>query len=241
MARMTTFFALVLMAWANWLAGCTTATNNPTGNFGHTPLLYLKHPRSAPSSQALLHQFAAAHARADSVVMMALPDAQDWASLTTTYGFTYPYWEANLADTLPGPALEYKFYYGLLHQGDTVQSAIVSIGPDLRIRPSELAELAAYKKFLQGELAIGRQKAIAIAKRHGLKEPGAVVTFHSGNVPLIDTLSSLQPVSAYYNDLTIHPVLFYWELQNDCDGCAWLQVGAGNGKLLQKGQTQVVY
>lgn len=241
MARVTTFLALVLVVWATGLMGCTTATNGPTGDFGRPPRLYLKHPRSAPSSQALLQQFAAAHLRADSVVMLALPDARDQASLITAYGFNYPCWEAHPGDTLPGPALEYKFYYGLLHQGDTVQSAIVRIGPDLRIRPSELAELAAYRKFRHGELAIGRQEAIAIAKRYGLTEPGAVVTFHSGNVPLIDTLSSLQPVNAYYQDLTLHPVLFYWELQNECDGCAWLQVGAGSGKLLQRGKTQVVY
>ena len=241
MARVTTFLALVLVVGTIGLMGCTTATNNPTGNFGQPPRLYLKHPRNASSSQALLQQFAAAYARADSVVMLALPEARDRAYLTTAYGFTYPYWEAHPADTLPGPALEYKFYYGLLHQGDTVQSAIVSIGPDLRIRPSELAELAAYRKFLHGELAIGRQEAIAIAKPYGLKEPGAVVTFHSGNVPLIDTLSSLQRVSAYYQDFAVHPVLFYWELQNYCDGCAWLQVGAGSGKLLQRGKTQVVY
>lgn len=67
------------------------------------------------------------------------------------------------------------------------------------------------------------------------------MTFHSGNVPLIDTLSSLQRVNAYYQDFAVHPVLFYWELHNYCDGYAWLRVGAGSGKLLQRGKTQVVY
>jgi hypothetical protein len=227
--------------WLTWLTGCTPTTSSPKGNFGQSPQLQLEHPLRAPSSQALLTQFAAAHARADSVVKLAIPDAKDWACLTTNYGFSYPNWEAHSTDTLPGPARVYKFYYGLLHQGDTVRSAIVSIGADLRIHPSDLAELVAYQQFLRGELPIGQRKAVSIGTHYGLQEAGASVTFHSGNVALIDTLSSLRLVRAYYAALIVHPVLFYWELSNECNGCAWLRISARSGDLLLQGKTQVIY
>lgn len=240
MVRITSYMAYSLLGWFACLMGCSSATNTPNGNFGQSPPLKLKHPASAPSSQALMKQFAAAHVRADSVVKLAVPDAQDWAFLTTDYGFTYPNWEAHPGDTLPGPALEYKFYYGLLYQGDTIRSAIVSIGPDGRIFPSELAELVAYQKFLHGGLTIGQQKAVVIGMRHGLKERDVVVTFHTSEWAN-DTLTSLKPVEAYYHQLALDPALAYWKLQNYCDGCAWLKVGAGTGKLLEQGKTVIIH
>jgi hypothetical protein len=240
MLRTPTLLAFTL-GWLPWLIGCTPMAGNPKGNFGKSPQLHLEHAPTVPSSQALLTQFAAAHARADSVVKLAIPDPEDWAFLTTKYEFSYQNWIARPTDTLPGPARVYEFYYGLLHQADTVRSAVVSIGADLRIHPSDLAELVAYRQFLHGELPIGRLKAVAIATHYGLQEVGASVTFHSGNVALIDTFATLQPVSAYYADLAVHPVLYYWELMNACNGCAWLRVSARSGKLLQQGKTQVLY
>lgn len=56
---------------------------------------------------------------------------------------------ASATDTLPGPALQYEFYYGLLHQGDTIESAVVSFGPDRQVYPSKLAELVAYSGLLR--------------------------------------------------------------------------------------------
>lgn len=229
------------LGWFTCLPGCNPAPTHSKGNFGESPRLRLTSQISNLSRQALLTQFAAAHARADSVVKLAIPAAEDWTFLTTDYGFSYPNWEASPKDTLAGPARKYKFYYGLLHQGDTVQSAIISIGSDLRIHPSELAEVAAYQQFLQGELAIGRRKAVSLATQYGLQEAGATVTFHSANVALIDTLPSLQAVRSYYAYLAIHPTFFYWELRNDCDGCAWLKIGARTGQILEQGKTQIMY
>ncbi|SMB99616.1 hypothetical protein SAMN00120144_3702 [Hymenobacter roseosalivarius DSM 11622] len=86
--RSTAFLTLALMGCSTWLMGCSTTTNNPQGNFGQPPQLHLTHPLNVPSSQALLHQFAAAHARADSLVRLAIPDTSAWKSLPTSYGFS---------------------------------------------------------------------------------------------------------------------------------------------------------
>lgn len=223
------------------MLGCTPIASPSTGNFGKLPPLQLVHERAARPSQTLLAQFTAAHARADSIVKLAIPDAQHWASLTTHSGFSYPNWEAHLTDTLPGPATEYKFYYGLLYQGDTIQSAVVSIGPDLRVYPSELAELVAYQQFLQGDLTIGQRKAVAIATHYGLQEAGASVTFHSGEVMRMDTLATLQAVRAHYANLAAHPLLYYWDLRSACNNCAWLRIGAASGQVLQQGKTVIMY
>lgn len=211
------FLLLALIACSTGLIGCSHATNKPAGNFGQAPQLHLKQPLNAPSSQVLLRQFAAAHARADSLVRLAIPDTSDQKSLLTHYGFSYPYWVASATDTLPGPAQEYEFGYSLLHQGDTIASALITIGPDLRVYPSELAELIAYQRFITGDLEIGPKQAVGVAVGAGVKQAGAEAGFYAGGFTA-DTLSRLRQVSAYYQEVIDNPRTCYWLVENDCNG-----------------------
>ncbi|RZK22538.1 MAG: hypothetical protein EOO56_08260 [Hymenobacter sp.] len=213
-------------------------TNNPVGNFGQHPQLHLKQTLNAPSSQVLLHQFAVAHARADSLVRLAIPDTSDQKSLLTDYGFSYPSWVASATDTLPGPAQKYEFSYSLMHQGDTIGSALVTIGPDLRVYPSELAELIAYQRFIMGDLEIGPKQAVGVAVGSGVKQKGAEVGFYAGGFTL-DTLTRLKQVSTYYQEVITNPRACYWLVENDCNGCTRLKVNASNGKVF--GQDKIIF
>ena len=232
------FLVLALMGCSTGLTGCSTAPNNATGNFGQPPQLHLKHPRDAASSQVLLRQFAAAHARADSLVRLAIPDTSDQKSLLTGYGFSYPHWVAYTTDTLPGPALEYEFSYSLLHQGDTIGSALVTIGPDRRVYPSELAEIVAYQRFLTGDLEIGPRQAVGVAVGAGAKEKGAEVGFYAGGFTP-DTLTGLQQAGVYYQEVIANPRTCFWLVENDCNGCVRLKVNASNGKVI--GQDKIIF
>ena len=231
---------LAFIVCSIWLIGCSTATNNSTGNFGHPPQLHLKQPLDAPSSKVLLHQFAAAHARADSLVRLAIPDARDRKFLLTHYGFSYPYWVASATDTLPGPAQKYEFNYSLMHQGDTIESALLTIGPDLRVYPSELAELVAYQRFLTGDLEIGPKQAVGVAVDFGVKQKGAEVGFYAGGFTP-DTLTDLQQASTYYQKLIANPKPCYWLVENNCDGCVRLKVNASNGKVFDQDKVMFMY
>ena len=232
------FLLLALIACSTGLIGCSHATNKPTGNFGQPPQLHLKQPINAPSSQVLLRQFAAAHARADSLVRLAIPDTSDQKSLLTHYGFSYPYWVASATDTLPGPAQKYEFSYSLLHQGDTIASALITIGPDLRVHPSELAELIAYQRFITGDLEVGPKQAVGVAVGAGVKQAGAEAGFYAGGFTA-DTLSRLRQVGAYYQEVIDNPRTCYWLVENDCNGCVRLKVNASNGKVF--GQDKIIF
>lgn len=232
------FLLLALIACSTGLIGCSNAANKPTGSFGQPPQLHLKQPLDAPSSQVLLRQFAAAHARADSLVRLAIPDTSDQKSLLTHYGFSYPYWVASATDTLPGPAQKYEFSYSLIHQGETTASALITIGPDLRVYPSELAELIAYQRFITGDLEIGPKQAVGIAVGSGVKQTGAEVGFYAGGFTA-DTLTRLQQVSAYYQEVIASPRACYWLVENDCNGCVRLKVNASNGKVF--GQDKIIF
>ena len=232
------FFLLAFIACSAGLIGCSKATNNPTGNFGQHPQLHLKQPLNAPSSQVLLRQFAAAHARADSLVRLAIPDTSDQKSLLTRYGFSYPYWVASASDTLPGPAQKYEFSYSLLHQGDTIASALVTIGPDRRVYPSELAELIAYQRFITGDLEIGPKQAVGVAVGAGVKQKGAEADFYVGGFTP-DTLTRLQQASAYYQEVIANPRTCYWLVENDCNGCVRLKINASSGKVF--GQDKIIF
>lgn len=234
------FLALVLIVCSTWLTECSTATNNPTGNFGQSPQLHIKQPLNAPSSKVLLQQFAAAHARADSLVQLAIPDASDRKFLLTHYGFSYQYWVASAADTLPGPAQKYEFSYSLMHQGDTIGSALLTIGPDLRVYPSELAELVAYQRFITGDLEIGSKQAVSIAEGFGVKQKGAETGFYAGGFTS-DTLTTLQQVTKYYQGLSANPRLCYWLVENDCNNCVRFKINASNGKVFQQDRIQFIY
>ena len=231
---------LALLVCFIGLIGCSNATNNPTGNFGQPPQLHLKQPLTAPSSQVLLRQFAAAHARADSLVRLAIPDTSDQKSLLTSYGFSYPYWVAHATDTLPGPAQKYEFSYSLLYQGDTIASALVTIGPDRRVYPSELAELIAYQRFLTGDLEIGPKQAVGVAVGAGVKQKGAEAGFYAGGFTS-DTLTKLQQANAYYQEVVANPRTCYWLVENDCNGCIRVKVNASNGKVFEQDKIIFVY
>lgn len=233
-----TFPTLALSMCSAWLIGCSTATNNPVGNFGQHPQLHLKQTLNALSSQVLLHQFAAAHARADSLVRLAIPDTGDQKSLLTRYGFSYPSWVASATDTLPGPAQEYEFSYSLMHQGDTIGSALVIIGPDLRVYPSELAELIAYQRFITGDLEIGPKQAVGVAMGFGVKQKDAEVGLYAGGFTS-DTLTNLQQVSTYYQEVTANPRTCYWLVENNCNGCARVKVNAADSKVI--GQDKIIF
>jgi len=234
------FLVFALFVCSSGLIGCSTATKNSAGNFGQPPQLYLKQPLNAPSSLVLLRQFAAAHARADSLVRLAIPDTSDQKSLLTRYGFSYPYWVASATDTLPGPAQKYEFSYSLLHQGDTIASALVTIGPDLRVYPSELAELIAYQRFITEDLEIGPKQAVSVAVGAGVKQKGADAGFYAGGFTP-DTLTKLQQASAYYQEVIANPRTCYWLVENDCNGCVRLKVNASDGKVFGRDKIIFVY
>ncbi|WBA44248.1 hypothetical protein [Hymenobacter canadensis] len=241
MIRTSTIAQLTLLLLSNLLIACKPDLGSAKGNFGQHPQLHLQQHRFSASSQRLLNQFAEAHTLADSVVKLAIPDKRHWQYLITDYGLSYPYWEAHPTDTLPGPALEYKFYYGLLYRGDTIRSAIVSISPNMRVNTTELAELVAYNHFLMGNLEIGPKQAFAIASAYGVKEKEASITFH-GNSFYSDQFFTLQQVKATYHAMgEVAPASFYWDIQSTCDGCASLKVNAANGKAFAVGKTVFIY
>ena len=158
--------------------------------------------------------------------------------MLTHYGFSYPYWVASATDTLPGPAQEYEFSYSLMHQGDTIGSALITIGPDLRVYPSELAELIAYQRFITGDLEIGPKQAVGVAVGFGVKQTGAEAGFYAGGFTA-DTLTRLHQVSAYYQEVIDNPRTCYWLVENDCNGCVRLKVNASNGKVF--GQDKLIF
>lgn len=222
------------------LADCSTRTKRGNGNFGHIPEMNVSQPRESASNQILQVQFTDAHAIADSIVKIVIDDTSAYKCLITDYGFSYPYWVKSLNDTLSGPALEYKFYYGLLFEGDTIKYANISVGSDMRINYCDINELIAYKKFLNGELEIGPKQALAEAIPFGIKDVDVSTIFHSSNFS-IDTLPNIQCARKAYDKALANPGNFFWEIRNTCNGCVWLKVDASNGVVFDQGRVMYQY
>jgi hypothetical protein len=238
--RPSKFKALFLVSFLYALGSCNTTTKIANGNFGQSPRINYPQSLASDSLTIFLNQLTNAHALADSIVKLVINDKRYYKFLTTEYGFTYPYWEKHLKDTLTGPAKEYKFYYGLLHDGDTIKSAIVSINSDMRINTCEIYELIAYKKFLNGKLSIGPKEALKEATAYGIKEKGVSMTFHASYYSL-DKLADIQHVSTLYEKALIDSGKFFWEISNDCNGCVSLKVDAASGEVFDKGNIQYIY
>ncbi|TPG62431.1 hypothetical protein EAH73_19765 [Hymenobacter nivis] len=117
---------------------------------------------------------------------------------------------------------------------------LVTIGPDRRVYPSQLAELIAYQRFITGDLEIGPKQAVGVAVGSGVKQKDAKVGFYAGGFTP-DTLTRLQQASAYYQEVIANPRTCYWLVQNDCNGCVGLKVNAANGHVFEQGKITFMY
>lgn len=132
-----------------------------------------------------------------------------------TTGFEYENVIYNMSDTLYELPKNYQIFYDFIYEGDTLSTFRADFDANLKIVDYSKFHLIAFRKFIDKELTITEPIATEIALKNGMKRK---------DLELIFRCSAKE---------------YYWECQNNCNGCLSFHIDAKTGSIIKQGK--VVY